>query len=542
MSNGQPQIDYTSKDYNSILAALLQLASQKLPEWTDQSPNDLGVMLLELLAAMGDSLFYNQDRIAGEGFLETAVERRSVVQLLRLIGYELSPPLAASADLTLLFAAAATGTIPIPTGTTFKTTAAATGGTPINFQYLQAPLTIDTTTLMPCYVDSTGKLGLDKLGNLQAPPTPAPKGITPYLAYQTLPVVQIDRNVVGEIVASSDGTAGQRYALAGSPVVDETLSVSVDEGAGPVLWTRVDSLVNSVGTDASYAVRRDENGIVWIEFGDGTYGQIPPLGTNNITATYSVGGGVRGNVPASSIAKAVSAVPQLKLVLNLAAASGGADAEAQADAVLRGPQQFRTMGRAVTADDYVTLAKTFGVAKAIAQSPGWNTIQLYIAPVGGGTASDSLKADLLAFLDTKKMMTSIVNLPADPKYVQVLIDATVTVAPQFSTKIVQQAVEDAVASLLAFDNVDFGQTLYISKLYEVMQDVAGVVGVNIVRFAKLEHPKHPPAMDSLPTKTGQLTFSASEIPTWNGFTVVPSLPLSAPDGNNGHLVTTGGVG
>src|SRR6185312_3906660 len=124
MSNGQPQIDYTSKDYTSILAALLQLASQKLPEWTDQSPSDLGVMLLELLAAMGDSLFYNQDRIAGEGFLETAVERRSVVQLLRLIGYELSPPLPASADLTLLFAAGATGTIPIPTGTAFKTTAA----------------------------------------------------------------------------------------------------------------------------------------------------------------------------------------------------------------------------------------------------------------------------------------------------------------------------------------------------------------------------------------------------------------------------------
>ena len=47
-------------------------------------------MLLELVAAMGDSLFYNQDRIAGESFLETAVERRSLVQLLRLIGYESS--------------------------------------------------------------------------------------------------------------------------------------------------------------------------------------------------------------------------------------------------------------------------------------------------------------------------------------------------------------------------------------------------------------------------------------------------------------------
>src|SRR4051812_39724622 len=107
----RPQIDYTNKDYASLLAALLELASEKLPEWTDKSPNDLGVMLLELFAAMGDSLFYNQDRIAGESFLETAVERRSVVQLLRLIGYELSPPLAASADLTLLFQRDAIGVV-----------------------------------------------------------------------------------------------------------------------------------------------------------------------------------------------------------------------------------------------------------------------------------------------------------------------------------------------------------------------------------------------------------------------------------------------
>src|SRR5258708_15425550 len=118
-------IDYTSKDYASLRAALLQLASERLPEWTDQSPNDLGVMLLELVAAMGDSLFYNQDRIAAESFLETAVERRSVIQLLRLTSYELKPPLAASADLTLLFKLGTTGRLPNPivSGATFKTTA-----------------------------------------------------------------------------------------------------------------------------------------------------------------------------------------------------------------------------------------------------------------------------------------------------------------------------------------------------------------------------------------------------------------------------------
>ena len=75
----RPSIDYTNRDYNSLLEAMLALASEKLPEWTDHSPNDFGVVLLELFAYMGDIQLYYQDRIANESFLETAAERRSVV-------------------------------------------------------------------------------------------------------------------------------------------------------------------------------------------------------------------------------------------------------------------------------------------------------------------------------------------------------------------------------------------------------------------------------------------------------------------------------
>jgi hypothetical protein len=102
-TSAPPWIDYTNKDYASLLAAMLDLAQQRLPAWTDQSSNDVGVMLLQMFAYMGDTLFYDNDRIAGESFLETAQERRSILQMLRLIGYELRPPVPSSADLTLLF-------------------------------------------------------------------------------------------------------------------------------------------------------------------------------------------------------------------------------------------------------------------------------------------------------------------------------------------------------------------------------------------------------------------------------------------------------
>src|SRR5712691_963526 len=114
-----PTIDYTNKDFQSLRRAMLELARYRLPEWTDQSPSDLGVLLVELFAYMGDVILYYQDRIANESFPRTAVERRSVVNLMRLIGYELSPPAAASVELTLVFSAPGPGAstlVTIPQG------------------------------------------------------------------------------------------------------------------------------------------------------------------------------------------------------------------------------------------------------------------------------------------------------------------------------------------------------------------------------------------------------------------------------------------
>lgn len=54
------------------------------------------VALLDAGASMLDVLTFYQERIANEGFLRTATERRSVLELVRAIGYELRPGVAAS--------------------------------------------------------------------------------------------------------------------------------------------------------------------------------------------------------------------------------------------------------------------------------------------------------------------------------------------------------------------------------------------------------------------------------------------------------------
>jgi baseplate J-like protein len=82
-------IDYLAKDYSSFRQALLDFIPTRLPAWTERSEADLGMMVLELLTATGDTLSYFQDRVANEAFLGSATQRRSVAGHLALLGYEM---------------------------------------------------------------------------------------------------------------------------------------------------------------------------------------------------------------------------------------------------------------------------------------------------------------------------------------------------------------------------------------------------------------------------------------------------------------------
>src|SRR6185369_9830449 len=63
---------------------------------TTRDNNDFTIALLDAWAMVGDVLTFYQERIANEAYLRTATERLSVLELARLINYELRPGVAAS--------------------------------------------------------------------------------------------------------------------------------------------------------------------------------------------------------------------------------------------------------------------------------------------------------------------------------------------------------------------------------------------------------------------------------------------------------------
>lgn len=81
---------------------LARLSSSELPQLaglrTDDD-DDFSIALLDAWAMVADVLTFYQERIANESYLRTATERRSLLELARLIGYELRPGVAANVDL-----------------------------------------------------------------------------------------------------------------------------------------------------------------------------------------------------------------------------------------------------------------------------------------------------------------------------------------------------------------------------------------------------------------------------------------------------------
>jgi predicted phage baseplate assembly protein len=96
---GLAAIAYRSGAHGTILRRMLTALGSDLPQLDPTATDDPAIALLDAWATVADIVTFYQERIANEGFLRTATERRSVLELARAIGYELRPGVAAAAYL-----------------------------------------------------------------------------------------------------------------------------------------------------------------------------------------------------------------------------------------------------------------------------------------------------------------------------------------------------------------------------------------------------------------------------------------------------------
>ncbi|MFZ0707294.1 MAG: putative baseplate assembly protein [Candidatus Korobacteraceae bacterium] len=327
-------------------------------------------------------------------------------------------------------------------------------------------------------------------------------------------VVTQGETVKDEVLGSSDGSAFQSYALKKQPLtylpstdaeglaaVTSTLTVTVNG----IAWNEQPDLVQSAPSDQDFTTTEDDSGQTTVVFGDGFNGARPASGSNNIHARYRKGLGSSGNLQPSSIQQLVDSVPNLQKVSNPVPSSGGSDADAPSQIRVAAPASLRTFGRAVSAPDYAALARSFpGIAKATAawvlsdpvtgQAVAHPYIQLAVATVDDTPIQGTLlSTNLRRFLDSHRDPNVLLRLQDfSPIYLEVAVEIDINSRfPQQATiSKVQAALNpglnpDGSAGYFAPQQLQFGQSIFLSALYATVQSIPGVQDVTITSLRRV---------------------------------------------------------
>ena len=229
----------------------------------------------------------------------------------------------------------------------------------------------------------------------------------------------------------------------------------------------------------------DSEGYTYVQFGDGIGGRIPPS-AGTINATYRVGLGSAGNVPLNKLTFFLTNPQSGVTVNNQEAAAGGSDPETTDSIRTNAPLALKGLNRALSLQDYASLALQLpGVAKSIAEANVYSSILLFVKPFGdrgsvtvGGTTSttpifDNLITELSAYFAEKAAPgTEITYFP--PAYVQVDLEVTINLLPQYKQSIVQNQSLSAIRELFNVDNVFFADTVPLQYVMSALDSVTGI--------------------------------------------------------------------
>ena len=288
------------------------------------------------------------------------------------------------------------------------------------------------------------------------------------------------------------GAPSLTIALPGAPLVQASLTLYTNENGAWVVWTRVDDFAASRAGDSNYLLDATTGTVT---FGDGALGRVPPLNAR-IVAAYRTTRGAAGNVAAGAVSQLpASAQASLASVTNPGAAAGGQDAETLAHTIGRAIELREASLRAVTEQDYETLAiQTPGtrIARVTAianvypgfdcmRAPGVVTVLLVPSlPAGQPVPSAGLRSAVAAYLEARRIVGTRVEVTG-PDYLEVTVQATVGAFPTANKTQLQQAI---VAALNAFldpltggpdkTGWPFGRDVYRTEIMSAIAQVPGV--------------------------------------------------------------------
>lgn len=435
-------LQYISRTYNSLISDINN----------DSNLVDKPEFFKRMIAGLGDILSMWNNVSANQSFLRTAFTRQAVKDLLELINYQLTVQTRSSGTCSFYLSESTSypfsitkeeltglsqGTVVIsskvfetesgetivsaPTGT-FTANAGDDQLTVTNdFVYtgvkvrfsttntLPDPLTVDTDYYL-IYIDSTHvKVALnlnDAIDGNAIDLIDVGAGVHTWLQHSFSKVMYQQKFIESQIIGTSDGvTEFQIFDLPDKNVLPSTISITI----GALTYTKVDTLVDSSSIDRHFEFHVKDEGCSCLMFGDGEYGVLPP--SNDISVTYSVGGGSNSNISTlNKINNYTGGNSDITAIANVTAFTGGADEESLALAKILAPLLLKSQNRFITTGDGETLALNYGglsYVKINRNTYGVLSCQVIAIASGGGNPSAPLRASIQAYLINLTVLESI---------------------------------------------------------------------------------------------------------------------------------------
>ncbi|HEY5880204.1 MAG TPA: hypothetical protein VIU11_14940 [Nakamurella sp.] len=300
------------------------------------------------------------------------------------------------------------------------------------------------------------------------------------------------------VVHDDDGTGGSIPAV--------TVTISGEQ------WTRVEHLHASRSYDLHYTGAADEQGAVWLRFGDGVNGREIPLVTpvqpvGEVAIDYRIGDPVAGNVGLGTLVEIVRPATgtdeQVALdalgtvaVTNVLPATGGREPHTQARTRQELPSSLRhgPLQRAVALQDYAAVAmQVAGAGRATARAAGglFNTVVVLVDPEGDQDLDEDLRERVHDHLDVLRM-TGREHVVLAAEYVPLEVELVLCASPGFALHLVRDRVlaelrpgSNDRPGWFHPDQLSFGDAVRLGDLLAVVQGIPGVRSVTALAFRPL---------------------------------------------------------
>lgn len=320
-----------------------------------------------------------------------------------------------------------------------------------------------------------------------------------------------------EIIGRSDGSPGQRFYLAHTPVVarlpEERLIIRMNDGTVEE-WEEVKDFADSQEGDRHYTLDSMTGELRLapaLPQPDGSikrYGTVASKNAILEMRRYRHGGGQVGNVARSAINVLKTSLPYIAQVSNREQASGGRDAESLDDCKLRLPGHLRSLGRAVTPADFEYLAYESApgqISRAHCLRTGIDrpgAVRLMVIPsvpnYQGFISPQSLRLPqnlqdrVKTYLDERRLLGTDLDV-LEPEYHWIQTEVRLRASRHYDP---DQVGKDVLLALLSFINPlmgsddgqgwPFGKTLFANDVIRRLLDVPGVDFIRSVRVFRVD--------------------------------------------------------